>query len=99
MAAMTTDQLADLFEEFAQRLRGMGPIEAPQKAPVKRRLKTEKEMAELLNVSQRHMLNLRIGRLIPYIKLGKSVRYNPDEVSRAIQKLTINEIGHGKNRR
>jgi predicted DNA-binding transcriptional regulator AlpA len=96
---MTTDQLADLFEEFAQRLRGMGPIEVSQKAPVKKHLKTEKEMMATLGISRKLIQNLRTSRLIPYVKLGRSVRYNPEEVSKAIEKLTINEIGRGKNRR
>jgi len=34
---------------------------------------------------------LRKRRLIPYIKLGKSVRFDPAAVAAAIQKLTIKE--------
>lgn len=91
---MTNNELADLFEEFAQRLRGMAPMVAePAEKVSGSLLKTEPEMATLLKVSKRHLLSLRVQRLIPFIKLGKSVRYNPEAVERAIEKLTINEIG------
>jgi Helix-turn-helix domain len=53
---------------------------------------TEKELAGLTRCSVRHLINLRNRRLIPYVRLGKSVRYNPEHVKRAIDKLTVIEI-------
>ena len=52
---------------------------------------SEKAQAELLGCSLRHLVNMRNRRLIPYVRLGKLVRYDPAEVERAIQKLTIRE--------
>ena len=53
----------------------------------------EKDVLELLQCSQRHLVNLRRKRLIPFIRLGRAVRYNPDAVSRAMEKLTVKELG------
>jgi len=35
---------------------------------------------------------LRKRRLIPYIKLGKSVRFDPAAVTAAVQKLSVREV-------
>lgn len=40
---------------------------------------TEKELAALLHISTRHLINLRKAGL-PYIQLGSVVRYDPAEV-------------------
>jgi predicted DNA-binding transcriptional regulator AlpA len=52
---------------------------------------TERELAQLLHCTPRHIFNLRRRRIIPYVKLGGAIRYNADEVERAIQKLTVKE--------
>ena len=52
---------------------------------------TEKAQAELLGCSLRHLINLRNRRLVPFVRLGKLVRYNPDNVQKAVEKLTIRE--------
>ena len=58
----------------------------------KQQLLRENEQAEQLRCSIRHLINLRNKRLIPYIKLGKSVRYDPNAVQRALEKLTVKEL-------
>ena len=56
----------------------------------------ESELAEILTCSVRHLQNLRRRKLIPYVRLGpRLVRYDPSDVERAIQKLTIREHGRG----
>ena len=55
-------------------------------------LSTEKQQADKLNCSTRHLVNLRNRGLIPYIKLGKLIRYDSTAVDRAIQKMTVREI-------
>jgi hypothetical protein len=55
-------------------------------------LLTEKQQAARLRICERHLINLRAKRLIPYIKLGRSVRYDPEAVQRAIQNLSIREL-------
>jgi hypothetical protein len=49
-------------------------------------------MAERLNCSPRHLVNMRLRRQIPYVKLGRLVRYDPIAVGEALKKLTIKEI-------
>jgi hypothetical protein len=56
------------------------------------RLITEKQQAEQLQCSLRHLIDLRNRRLIPYIKLGRSIRYDPNAVQRALEKLTVKEL-------
>ena len=56
------------------------------------RLLTEREQAEQLRCSLRHLVGLRNKRLIPFIRLGRSIRYDPNAVERALKKLTIKEL-------
>lgn len=55
-------------------------------------LLTVKEQAALLGISWRHLQNLTWKRLVPHLKLGKSVRYRHADVLRALEKLTIREV-------
>lgn len=52
----------------------------PEAPHPQRRWLTEKELAALLNISTRHLINLRRAGL-PYVQLGSVVRYEPAEVS------------------
>jgi hypothetical protein len=58
---------------------------------MEKQLLTGKELAPIIGCSWRHVMTLREKRMIPYVQLGRLVRYNPQEVLRAIQKLTIKE--------
>jgi Helix-turn-helix domain len=51
----------------------------------------EKEQAKQLKCSLRHLINLRNKRLIPFIRLGRSIRYDPTAVQHALEKLTVRE--------
>jgi len=55
-------------------------------------LLTEKQQAQRLNCSWRHLVNLRARRQIPYIKLGRIIRYDPVAVDKALAKLTVREL-------
>ena len=55
-------------------------------------LNTEKQEAQRLNCSPRHLVNLRLRGQIPFVKLGRLVRYRPSDVDRALEKLTVHEI-------
>ena len=57
-----------------------------------REIVTEKELARELRLSLRGLINLRNRRLIPHIRLGRSVRYDRSAVQRALEKLTVTEI-------
>jgi excisionase family DNA binding protein len=53
------------------------------------KLATGSEIAGLLNISPRHLVNLRERRVIPFIRLGRVIRYNRTAVSMAIAHLTV----------
>lgn len=61
-------------------------------SPLKQLL-TERALAELLSVSATHLGHLRKRRVLPYLLLGKSVRYNQDEVALALDRLTVRPPG------
>ena len=54
---------------------------------------TEKDLLRMLKCSPRHLLNLRQRRLLPYTRLGRSIRYDVDDIERALKKLTVREHG------
>ncbi len=52
-------------------------------------LLTEKEACAYLNVSKRNLYCWRMRGIIPYIKLGRAVRFRITEVQRALESQTI----------
>ena len=56
------------------------------------RLITEQKLAEHLMICRRQLYNWRMAGLIPYLKLGKAVRFRPADVQAALEKFTINPI-------
>jgi len=52
----------------------------------------ETELARRCSCSKRHIINMRNRRLIPFLKFGKLVRYDPVAVARALEKLTVREV-------
>jgi hypothetical protein len=59
---------------------------------IKCSLRTEQQEADRLNVCLRTMVNWRNRRLIPVIRIGRMVRYDPADVDKALAKLTIKEL-------
>jgi hypothetical protein len=57
-------------------------------SPLKK-LVNERELSALLGVSATHLGNLRKRRVLPYLLLGKAVRYSPDDVALALEFLTV----------
>jgi hypothetical protein len=55
------------------------------------KLNTPQEQADQMRCCLRHLDNLRHKRLIPFIRLGRSIRYDPVAAHKALQKLTIKE--------
>jgi excisionase family DNA binding protein len=51
-------------------------------------LMTEQEASTYLRVCRRSLYNWRKAGLIPYIKLGKAVRFRVSEVEAAINRVT-----------
>ena len=51
-------------------------------------LMTDKEVSAYLHVCRRSLFNWRKAGLIPYIKLGKSVRFRINEVEVALNRMS-----------
>jgi len=51
-------------------------------------LMTENEVSTYLHVCRRSLFNWRKAGLIPYIKLGKSVRFRVNEVEAALNRMS-----------
>ena len=56
------------------------------------RLLTEQKLSEHLMICRRQLYNWRMAGLIPYLKIGKAVRFRPSDVQAALEKFTINPI-------
>jgi excisionase family DNA binding protein len=46
-------------------------------------------MCSWLNVSKRHLFCWRTAKLIPFIKIGRAVRFRAADVQRALDSMTI----------
>ncbi|MEI8342926.1 MAG: helix-turn-helix domain-containing protein [Verrucomicrobiota bacterium] len=53
------------------------------------RLLTEKEAAEYLRIKVRQLYNWRVSGLIPYIKIGKALRYRKAAIDQALERFTM----------
>ena len=56
--------------------------------PTNYQLMTDKEVSAYLHVCRRSLFNWRKARLIPYIKLGKAVRFRVNEVEAALNRMS-----------
>ena len=52
-------------------------------------LYTEQELADYLRICRRQLYSWRMSGLIPYIKIGKAVRYRLADVEAVLATLTI----------
>jgi hypothetical protein len=57
------------------------------------RLLREREAADFLGFSLRGLIDLRNAGKVPFIRLGRSIRYRPESIRALLEKL---EIGGGK---
>ena len=57
------------------------------------RLETKDEIATRLGLTRRGVECLMARRFIPFIRVGRSVRFSWDAVQRALKRHTVNEIG------
>jgi excisionase family DNA binding protein len=71
-------------EPLADKFRAIG---IPYPRPM-----TKAELAEFLRVSDRTVDNYVIGRVIPYIKIGRSVRFRLADVEKALSRYTVKEV-------
>ena len=66
-----------------------GMDEQPSSLRNELELVTEAELARLLKVCRRQLYNWRIAGRIPYLKIGRAVRFRAIDVLAAIEKLKI----------
>lgn len=57
--------------------------------PADDRLLTEKEAAEYLRIKVRQLYNWRVSGLIPYIRIGKALRYRKAAIDQALDRFTL----------
>ena len=55
-------------------------------------LLNRKQIADYIGVSERTISNMMRKRIIPVIKIGKSVRFDPSKVRKALDKYEIEAI-------
>jgi excisionase family DNA binding protein len=51
-------------------------------------LLTEKEAAAYLRIKVRQLYNWRVSGLIPYIRIGKALRYRKSAIDEALERFT-----------
>jgi excisionase family DNA binding protein len=61
----------------------------PELEPI---LHTREEIARVIRVSTRTVDTLQATRRIPYVKVGRLVRFKLHDVLRALDKMTIREV-------
>lgn len=52
------------------------------------RLLTEKEAAEYLRIKPRQLFNWRVSGLIPFMRIGKALRYRKSTIDAALERFT-----------
>ena len=60
---------------------GLNPIGSP--------LLTDKEVAEKLHASVRAVIDWRNAGKLPFIRIGRSIRYRPESIAAVLEKLEI----------
>lgn len=86
---MTNDELADLLEEAARKLRKQEATSRRKGGVALPDLLTDVELAKRLSISIRHVHALKERRAIPYVKLGRSIRFNPEKIAEALERMTV----------
>ena len=68
----------------------------PSGAAHRRRLITLKQVAELLNVNERHVRRLVFERRIPYFKWGHLLRFDPVEFEQWLERARVEADVHSR---
>ncbi len=68
----------------------------PSGAAHRRRLLTLKQVADMLNVNERHVRRLVFERRIPYFKWGHLLRFDPGELEQWLEQARIAADVHSR---
>jgi len=61
-------------------------------SPIGSQLLTDKKVAERFNVSVRTVIDWRNAGKIPFIRLGRSIRYRRESIDALLEKLEISGV-------
>jgi len=53
------------------------------------RLLTDKEVAEKLHASVRSVIDWRNAGKLPFLRIGRSIRYRPESIAALLEKLEV----------
>ena len=67
---------------------GLGMNEQSSETTCENRLMTDREAADFLRITRRQLFDWRRNGLIPYIKIGKAVRYRKAEILSALERMS-----------
>ena len=67
----------------------LGMDEQPSSLRNELELITEAELASLLKVCRRQLYNWRIAGRVPYLRIGRAVRFRAVEVLRALEAMRV----------
>ena len=70
---------------------GVGNMQTQASTHVNRLL-TETEACEYLRVRPRQLYNWRMSGLVPFIRIGRAVRFRVTDLDAAIDRMTVNPI-------
>ena len=70
-------------------IRAVSTPETPPVPATTKQLLTNKELAEKYQVCLRTVANWKRRKIIPHLRVGNVVRFDKDEVSKALERLTI----------
>ncbi len=94
MPPLDNHTIAAIADAVAARLRPMLP---PPGWPSARGLISEPELAQYLAVSQDHVRGLRRDGLLRGVRVGRSVRYGPDDVAEYLDRCRDGAERHGRD--
>jgi|GEM_PF-1054122 len=84
LAVLNKSELNNFFETLNVRIDKL--MEAMQSAPIKEsRLITQKELAKYLSVTEQTIIKWKAKGKIPYLQFGDVIRYDLNEVNRALE--------------
>ena len=84
---ITPEDLDEFKEELLVSIREL--IGKPSKATAKKWLKSP-EVRKLLGLSTGTLQNLRINGTLPYTKMGGVIYYDLEEITKVLEKNTVN---------
>jgi excisionase family DNA binding protein len=68
------------------------PLTDAELTPIEPELLTIKNVAAMMQLSDRTVLRLKKSRVIPFIKIGGAVRFRKRDILRVLDRRTVQEV-------